>query len=194
MTGGAGALVATAPPGVSSLACVASSSASTAQPFVAPAPPAPAPPPLASPPLPSIRLPAEPSPALPSPSLSPRPTGCRDANEFEVLAKIGEGTFGVVTRARDPRTGELVALKKVKFIEQWKDFPTTTLREIRALRLLRHPNVVELKEVAVTAPPRSVGGLVAAGGPAAASGTAASAPFGDVFMVFPYAEHDLAGA
>ena len=217
MSAGAGALVATAPPSVSSLGA-ASLSASIAQPFVAPAHPASAPQPLVSPPPTSQPLSADPRPALPSPLLSPRLTGCRDANEFEVLAKIGEGTFGVVTRARDPRTGELVALKKIKFIEQWKDFPITTMREIRALRQLRHPNVVELKEVVVTAPPLPVGRLASAAGShvaaaaaaaaattaaaaatnattnAAASETAASAPFGDVFMVFPYAEHDLAGA
>lgn len=33
-------------------------------------------------------------------------------NKFEKLVKIGEGTYGKVFKARDRRTGELVALKK----------------------------------------------------------------------------------
>nr|KYP52963.1 Cyclin-dependent kinase G-2 [Cajanus cajan] len=40
--------------------------------------------------------------------------GCRSVDEFERLNKIDEGTYGVVYRARDKKTGEIVALKKVK--------------------------------------------------------------------------------
>lgn len=111
-----------------------------------------------------------------------RPTGCRDVKAYEKLAKLGEGTFGVVYRARDTCSGDIVALKQVKFIETWKDFPVTTLREIRALRLLRHPNVMELKEV-VTSPPAL----------AQAPAQTPSAPFGDVCLVFQYSEHTLKG-
>ena len=122
-------------------------------------------------------------PALTS-SLPSRRVGCRGVHDFEVIAKIGEGTYGTVSRARDPQTGELVAIKKIKFIEQWNYFPMTTLREIRSLRRLRHPNVIELKEVltspASSAPPTSQPG-------------ATLQQHEDVFMVFPYAENDLAG-
>ncbi|KAK4402672.1 Cyclin-dependent kinase G-2 [Sesamum angolense] len=38
--------------------------------------------------------------------------GCRSVDEFERLNKIDEGTYGVVYRARDKKTGEIVALKK----------------------------------------------------------------------------------
>lgn len=106
-----------------------------------------------------------------------RPTGCRDVLDFEVLAKIGEGTYGVVYRARDPRSGALVALKHIKFIEGFKDFALPTLREIRALRYLQHPNVVQLQEIATGKPDPA----------------ADRAPGGHVYMVFSYAEHDLAG-
>lgn len=40
--------------------------------------------------------------------------GCRSVDEFERLNKIDEGTYGVVFRAKDKKTGEIVALKKVK--------------------------------------------------------------------------------
>lgn len=39
---------------------------------------------------------------------------CRFVSEFEKLNRIGEGTYGIVYRARDTRTGEIVALKKMR--------------------------------------------------------------------------------
>ncbi|CAN0929258.1 Cyclin-dependent kinase G-2 [Linum grandiflorum] len=39
--------------------------------------------------------------------------GCRSVDEFERLNKIDEGTYGVVYRAKDRITGEILALKKV---------------------------------------------------------------------------------
>jgi serine/threonine protein kinase len=38
---------------------------------------------------------------------------CRDVDEFEKLNRIGEGTYGTVYRARDRKTKEIVALKRV---------------------------------------------------------------------------------
>ena len=35
-------------------------------------------------------------------------------SEFEKLNRIGEGTYGIVYRARDTKTGEIVALKKMR--------------------------------------------------------------------------------
>lgn len=39
--------------------------------------------------------------------------GCSRIGDFEVLGKLGEGTFGEVHRARSRKTGALVALKKI---------------------------------------------------------------------------------
>ncbi len=39
---------------------------------------------------------------------------CRFVSEFEKLNRIGEGTYGIVYRARDTRSGEIVALKKMR--------------------------------------------------------------------------------
>lgn len=38
---------------------------------------------------------------------------CRDVEEFEKLNRIGEGTYGTVYRARDRRSQQIVALKRV---------------------------------------------------------------------------------
>merc|ERR1712079_66341 len=39
---------------------------------------------------------------------------CRPVHDFEKLNRVGEGTYGIVYRARDTRTKEIVALKKVR--------------------------------------------------------------------------------
>merc|ERR1712176_1021063 len=39
--------------------------------------------------------------------------GCRSVEEFEITNKIEEGTFGVVYRAKEKKTKEMVALKKL---------------------------------------------------------------------------------
>lgn len=39
---------------------------------------------------------------------------CRSVSDFEKLNRIGEGTYGIVYRARDLKSGEIVALKKIR--------------------------------------------------------------------------------
>ncbi len=46
---------------------------------------------------------------------------------------IDEGSYGVVYRARDRATGEIVALKKFKGDNLKEGFPITALREISTL-------------------------------------------------------------
>ena len=41
---------------------------------------------------------------------------CRSVSEFEKLNRIGEGTYGIVYRARDSATGCIVALKKMRSV------------------------------------------------------------------------------
>ena len=57
----------------------------------------------------------------------------RNVEHFEWLNKIDEGTYGVVYRARDKRTNETVALKKLKMEKEKQGFPITSLREINTL-------------------------------------------------------------
>jgi len=66
---------------------------------------------------------------------------------FEKLGKLGEGTYGVVFKARDKRDGSFVALKKIRMENEEQGVPPTTLREVATLIELRHPNIVSLLDV-----------------------------------------------
>ncbi|KAK9236223.1 kinase-like domain-containing protein [Lipomyces kononenkoae] len=92
-------------------------------------------------------------------------------NQFDKLNRLGEGTYGVVYRARDRRTNEIVALKAVRiFANEKRDgIPNTALREISLLKSLRHENIIRVLEVAV-----------------------GETQLDEVYMVLEYAEHDLA--
>lgn len=52
-------------------------------------------------------------------------------------------------RARDTESGEVVALKKVRTEHDMEGVSISSLREINLLLCLRHPNIVELKEIVV---------------------------------------------
>ncbi|KAA8533272.1 hypothetical protein F0562_033195 [Nyssa sinensis] len=80
-----------------------------------------------------------------------------------------EGTYGVVYRARDKKTGEIVALKKVKMEKEREGFPLTSLREINILLSFHHASIVDVKEVVV------------------------GSNLDSIFMVMEYMEHDLKG-
>ncbi|XP_057414697.1 cyclin-dependent kinase-like 4 isoform X2 [Balaenoptera acutorostrata] len=67
--------------------------------------------------------------------------------KYEKSAKIGEGSYGVVFKCRNKTSGQVVAIKK--FVES-EDDPVVkkiALREIRMLKQLKHPNLVNLIEV-----------------------------------------------
>jgi len=66
---------------------------------------------------------------------------------YNKLEKVGEGTYGVVYKAQDLQTGNLVALKKIRLEHEDEGVPSTSIREISLLKELSHPNVVRLYEV-----------------------------------------------
>lgn len=74
---------------------------------------------------------------------------CRSVADFEKLNRIGEGTYGIVYRARDLKSGEIVALKKIRMEREKEGLPICSVREISILLQLRHRNIVEMIEVVV---------------------------------------------
>ena len=93
---------------------------------------------------------------------------CRNVDDFEKLAKIGEGTFGDVYKARDRKTNDIVALKQVKMSHPGQEgFPQTALREINILLSLSHTHVINAREMVV------------------------GDTYDKIFMVMEFMEHDL---
>ncbi|XP_029462829.1 serine/threonine-protein kinase TAO2 isoform X2 [Rhinatrema bivittatum] len=65
---------------------------------------------------------------------------------FVDLREIGHGSFGAVYFARDVRSNEVVAIKKMSYSgkqsnEKWQDI----IKEVRFLQKLQHPNTIEYK-------------------------------------------------
>lgn len=92
----------------------------------------------------------------------------RTLDVFEIIAKIGEGSYGQVYKAKDRHTGwyalppihyssgpqlmiiftgEKVALKKVRLENERSGFPITAIREIKILQNLKHKNIINLREI-----------------------------------------------
>ncbi len=67
--------------------------------------------------------------------------------KYQKIEKIGEGTYGVVYKAKNRSTGELVALKKIRLEAEDEGIPSTAIREISILKELQHPNIVRLHDV-----------------------------------------------
>jgi cell division cycle 2-like protein len=119
--------------------------------------------------------------------------GCRSVyTSYEQIARISEGTFGIVWKARDlskrhsshttnnnnnddddeddeDSNQSIVALKQIKFYKEQLEqgFPTAALREITCLLDLSHENIVSVQEMVV------------------------GDKFEQVFMVMQYFEFDL---
>ncbi|BGO92471.1 hypothetical protein NBRC10512_000258 [Rhodotorula toruloides] len=61
--------------------------------------------------------------------------------------KVGEGTYAVVYVGKEVATARKIAIKKIK-VGQFKDgLDMSAIREVKFLRELRHPNVIELLDV-----------------------------------------------
>ncbi|VEU22354.1 DEKNAAC103663 [Brettanomyces naardenensis] len=64
-----------------------------------------------------------------------------------MLQRLGKGTFGLVTKARQRSSGKLVALKKFIVHDRKDGFPITSFREITIMKKLRHENVLQLVDM-----------------------------------------------
>ncbi|KAL0948007.1 hypothetical protein HGRIS_010629 [Hohenbuehelia grisea] len=66
---------------------------------------------------------------------------------YAKLEKVGEGTYGVVYKARDAESGSIVALKKIRLEAEDEGVPSTAIREISLLKELRDENIVKLLDI-----------------------------------------------
>ena len=75
------------------------------------------------------------------------------------VEKIGEGTFGQVYKAiytNDKGEAETIAIKKFIYFEKDNQgLSMTTLREMKYLKMLDHPNIVKLRQIIHSRPSKS---------------------------------------
>ena len=89
------------------------------------------------------------APASSSAAAAPATTLCTTSFDDRFLAqeKLGQGTYGVVFRCLDRKTGLSVAMKKITEQRPEEGVPSIAIREISLLREVQHPNVVTLLNV-----------------------------------------------
>lgn len=76
--------------------------------------------------------------------------------KYQIILKLGQGTFGVVQKARDLKTNNIVALKQLLNHSAKEGFPITAMREITILKKLHHKNILELVDMVYEAPKVSI--------------------------------------
>ncbi|KAI8870121.1 protein serine/threonine kinase [Ramicandelaber brevisporus] len=67
--------------------------------------------------------------------------------KYQKIGKLGEGTYGVVYKAHNRDTGDIVALKRIRLDNEEEGVPCTAIREISLLKELKHQNIVRLYDV-----------------------------------------------
>ncbi|PNX57153.1 cyclin-dependent kinase, partial [Trifolium pratense] len=90
--------------------------------------------------------------------------------QYDLIGKIGEGTYGLVFLARiksATNRGKSIAIKKFKQSKDGDGVSPTAIREIMLLREITHENVVKLVNVHINHADMSL------------------------YLAFDYAEHDL---
>ncbi|KAF8907028.1 kinase-like domain-containing protein [Gymnopilus junonius] len=68
-------------------------------------------------------------------------------DRYQKIEKVGEGTYGVVYKAKDVGSGEIVALKKIRLEAEDEGVPSTAIREISLLKELKDENIVRLLDI-----------------------------------------------
>ncbi|KAI3496453.1 hypothetical protein L1887_38817 [Cichorium endivia] len=74
-----------------------------------------------------------------------------EGSRYKLKKIIGKGNTGVVCSAYDTHLGQEVAIKKINDIFQNVSVAASVLREIKLLRLLYHPDIVEIKNILLPA-------------------------------------------
>jgi cyclin-dependent kinase 2 len=68
-------------------------------------------------------------------------------SKYQTLGRIGEGTYGVVFKAKDRESQRVLALKQIRLEQEEEGVPSTAIREISLLKELNHENIVCLEDV-----------------------------------------------
>jgi len=89
---------------------------------------------------------------------------------YKISKKLGSGAYGMVVGAKDKRSDEKVAIKKVRDCFHNLTDAKRILREIKLMQHLDHPNIVKLKDIINPITPED---------------------FEDIYLVMEYMQSDL---
>lgn len=90
---------------------------------------------------------------------------------YDIINSVAGGTCGDVLKGRDKKTGEIVAMKRIKNLHPEAGFPMNAMKEIKLLQELKHENIINLRKVCVSN----------------------SMNANSVYLIFDYCEYDLQG-
>jgi serine/threonine protein kinase len=102
------------------------------------------------------RAPSEPEQLSPTKTHVLKGTPFELPDYFQPIKVIGSGAYGLVISAKNKRTGETVAIKKISGVFEDLEDGKRIVRESRLLRHLRHPQVVDILDI-IPAPPTKLG-------------------------------------
>ncbi|SAM02626.1 hypothetical protein [Absidia glauca] len=68
-------------------------------------------------------------------------------DKYQKIEKLGEGAYGIVYKAQNRETNEVVALKRIRLDNEEEGVPCTAIREISLLKELKNQNIVRLYDV-----------------------------------------------
>lgn len=96
-------------------------------------------------------------------------------NKYKMKSIVGKGTFGKVYKSfKTKNPSKYYAIKKISLLKEFTDgFPFTSIREIKLLKDLKHPNIVKLYEIFTS------------------RGTKRKNKIPTTFIVMEYMDHDL---
>lgn len=66
--------------------------------------------------------------------------------DFQIVSKLGDGTYSTVYKVIRNQDNETYALKRVKILNMSPKEKENALNEIRILASIRHPNITSYKE------------------------------------------------
>lgn len=92
-------------------------------------------------------------------------------DNYEILKQIGVGSYGSVVKAKNKKSGNFVAIKKIGQLFVDLIDCKRVLREITLLKRINHPNIVKLLDIIISPGEED--------------------SFEEIYLVFEYATGDL---
>jgi serine/threonine protein kinase len=72
---------------------------------------------------------------------------CIEHDNYELTDVLGKGSYGIVFRAIDKSDNSIVAIKRIYDCFTAPEDAIRILREVKFLRLMKHPNIIEMKRI-----------------------------------------------